>query len=191
MALSLNIEISQALCFGDTAKVEIKATGGKPPYKYIFENGLPQSDSLFYLTTNGSFCFSVIDDQGAIVTQCGVEISIPEELRAFFAIQADTLTWVIMGGNEPYQIELTGPGVVIVENNRAIINASGPYQLHYFDEIGCDAYQIINVIIDKDRDGSPLEVDCDDSNAAIFPGAIDLSLIHIWARNPLKMAGLT
>lgn len=174
VALSLSLELSPALCYGDTAKIEIKAAGGKPPYKYMLENGLPQNDSLFLLVNGGSFCFSVIDDGGTIVTQCGVEIFIPEELRAFYFIQADTLSWVIMGGSQPYQTELTGPGVVSVENNRAVINASGAYQLHYFDERGCDALQIINVIIDKDRDGSPLEVDCDDSNATIFPGAIDI-----------------
>ena len=174
VALSFTIELSQAVCYGDSAKVEIKATGGKPPYTYKLENGLPQSDNVFVMANEGTFCFSVIDDQGVVVTQCGVEITIPEELKAIYSLQSDTLTWIIIGGSEPYQTELTGPGVVSLENNRAIINASGPYQLHYFDEKGCNALQIINVIVDKDHDGSPLEVDCDDNNASVYPGATDI-----------------
>lgn len=174
VALSLSLEVREALCYGDTAKIEIRAAGGKPPYKYTLENGLPQTDSVFLLVTGGTYCFSVIDDRGVKVTECGVEVFIPEELKSFFSLQSDTLSWVIQGGNEPYQTVLSGPGIVWVEDNKAILNVSGAYQLNYFDEKGCFGQQIINVIIDKDKDGSPLEADCDDTNPAIYPGAVDV-----------------
>ena len=85
----------------------------------------------------------------------------------------DTIRWTVTGGTAPYQLD-TGGGIR-KQDDVLIADSSGQYQVLLVDGRGCESAYTISVIIDRDHDGFPAEADCDDNNAAIFPGANDIA----------------
>jgi hypothetical protein len=173
-------------CNGGTTTVNVAATGGTAPY----------TGTGVFTVSAGAYSYTVTDANGCTTIASG-SVSQPTPLVASSTAGpvscsggTSTVTVTATGGTAPY----TGTGVFTV--------SEGPYSYTVTDANGCTAITSITIVTnpnvtyytDADGDGygnisfpiisctgAPLNTvanstDCNDANAAIHPGAIDVCL---------------
>lgn len=171
-SLGLQYELRKANCAGDSIVIKAIGTGGTPPYYFALDGGVSSLKDSFVFYANGVHCISVTDQDGTIINKCDIEVKMPEPLESRLSFSGDTLYWIGTGGIMPYLLKFDNR--IFAEGEAVIVPKSGQYSVTLTDGNGCFTAQLINIVIDRDKDGFAAEEDCDDLNASVYPMAEDI-----------------
>lgn len=150
-AISININSTDVLCFGDnTGEAIAVVSGGTPGYTYLWEDALNNPVSLDDTASNlgvGDYFLTVSDANGCNQID-NVNISQPDELTATIS-QVNVSTWGNddgsatvnpSDGTPTYSYEWeddSNPGVIISTNQTANNLSAGTYNITVTDANGC------------------------------------------------------
>lgn len=171
--LSFAYSVDSAFCANDSVVIRLEPAGGYPPYLFSLDGGPAVETDSFVFHNSGQHCIKLTDADGTAITECNIDVYVPAPLELKWTASNDTIRWTVTGGTAPYQLDIGGG--IRKQDDVLIADSSGQYQVLLVDGRGCESPYTISVIIDRDHDGFPAEADCDDNNAAIFPGANDIA----------------
>ncbi len=130
-ALTLNIQAGQIKCNGGTTSVQLKATGGVQPYRYI-------GDTLNVAA--GTFNYSVVDAAGNQLTK-QITISQPDPLA--LGITAEPVKRI--GGKTDVVLQATGGTAPYAYTGETQNLKAGKYQFSVIDQNQCSASGSIDI----------------------------------------------
>jgi subtilisin-like proprotein convertase family protein len=136
-ALSASAEITGAiLCDGGAeGSVELFVAGGIPPYQYSMDGMSFQSSPVFDNLSEGTYTFTVRDDEGVELEVEPVTITAPAPVAATATALNSAITIDAMGGTAPYTYSLDG--TVYQEANTFSDLDNGMYTIQILDANNC------------------------------------------------------
>lgn len=169
-------------CFGDaTGSVSVVASGGTPPYSYLWNTGATTS-SLSGLVSGGSYSVVVTDDNGCSVTSNVVTITGPssplsaalvsvQDVYTCFGDNSGYIDISVTGGTQPYSFAWSNGATA--QNPQDLF--AGGYQVTVTDANGCTTF-IKGLVVDQPSQlmatiAKATNVDCNGATT----GSIDLA----------------
>ncbi len=147
LPLSVNYEITNPQCYGDTVTIVLTVTGGNPPYLYDWSNG--SVDSVVYLTQQGEYEVTITDDNGCdTVLTFNVNYNGMTPLVVSDTVYQNngyeiTIGVNVSGGTLPYSyLWNTGERDSIIT-----VSQSGEYMVTVTDDNGCTASDTVKIVM--------------------------------------------
>jgi hypothetical protein len=182
-ALEVGSDIKPVSCFGEAdGEINLLVSGGTEPYTYEWSTGEFTTEPLLAGLAAGVYSVSISDEAMCEVILTDLMVEQPEELIANLELSHESLAGAndgsaeifISGGTEPYEL-LWSNG----EDQLSIMNlAPDLYNVLVTDANACmlslDFEILGSTLFDNDGDGYTSDVDCDDDNPEIYPGAEEI-----------------
>jgi len=173
--LSSNFAAASDNCQDGVGSIVIENFDGIPPYEYRIGSEEYQSDNEFLGLAAGTYQVSTRDAGGTIITE---SITIGDSgVGVVYALVIDTtaseVSVSMLTGLSPYTIFWNG---VESASTTFMIIDNSPISLSVVGADGCAKDTLLTPMLftDNDGDGYLSNVDCDDENPDIYPGAEEI-----------------
>ena len=180
-ASSASVPVS---CFGESdGSLSVNLTGGTEPYQFSWSTGTVTQNGMLENLPAGDYQLTVTDAGQCTIVIDGLTVSQPEEIIAGLFLVDESLIGAADGMASVMPAGGVAPYDVLWSNGEAGDKISGlvpgNYSVTITDANGCmhsEEFIIMpSDIADGDQDGYGSDVDCDDTNPDINPGAEEIA----------------
>lgn len=183
-SMDLSSNVTNVSCFGGTdGEINLVVSGGIEPFSFEWSTGEVTTEPLLTGLTAGDYGVTVSDAAMCEMILSDLVVDQPEELVADLELTHESIVGnndgvaeiFISGGSEPYEV-LWSNG-----DDQLMIMDLAPdfYSVTVTDVNGCTLsieFEILgSTLFDNDNDGYASDVDCDDENPDINPGATEIA----------------
>ncbi len=141
--LHLQLEASGVSCFGGSdGSINANASGGTPPYTYIWDGREDQTNKIVKSLYSGVYHVSVVDANGCLMfDSVNVDEPTPIRLKIFtedvqcFGRQDGYASFNVSGGTPGYSFYI--PGLTSTDSPEVSNLAAGEYEISVSDAKGC------------------------------------------------------
>lgn len=179
--ISATALVDEPSCYGgNDGTITINTLNSNPPVTYSWSTGISTQSPVLGDVIAGTYSVTVTDSKSCGLIISDIIVGQPDALSTTLTIINETnendgmASINVSGGNEPYTILWsTGDTGITVDSL-----APGEYFVEVSDSNNCsvlDSFVILEAqFTDNDNDGYFSDVDCNDNDAAINPGATDI-----------------
>jgi uncharacterized repeat protein (TIGR01451 family) len=168
--LTASIEATDVSCFGgDNGEATVTASGGTPPYTYLWDDPASQTTATAVGLSAGTYQVTVTDSQGCIVVEsitivepAALELTIDSDDVLCFGESTGSATANVSGGTPDYTYLWSDGQTTQIATGLA----AGTYEVTVTDANGCEITESITITQPEDilLSTATTNANCSDSN---------------------------